>query len=212
MTMRPVYYTFSPDDEDTDGFANNVTAASGAAFTLITDETPDGLAHKVVITPSGAVTGNYTITGKDADGVETTETLATDAANAVTSARFYASDIVVTAPSGLGAETVDIGWADEFASQTLPLEIYLRNGALVGCQVTLSGTANFDIEDTMSDIRGDPNSPPEQADLTWLNDANFTAKSASLSAQLAVLARAIRLVINSYSSGAVLTLAIVTPR
>ena len=211
MTMRPVYYTLDLTDEDTNGFANDVTAASGAAFTLITDETPDGIAHKVVITPSGAVTGNYTITGLDADGIETSETLATDAANAVTSVNFYASELVVTAPSGLGAETVDIGWADEAVSQTIPLEIYTDRGT-VSAQVDLTGTANFDLETTLSDIRATTSPPPAQDDYLWLNDANFTAKTASLQAQLATTARAVRLVVNSYSSGALLELGLITPR
>ena len=211
MTMRPHYLTLDVADEDDNGFANDVTAASGAAFTLITDETPDGLAHKVVITPSGAVTGNYTITGLDADGNEETETLATDTTNAVTSVNFYASDLVVTAPSGLGAETVDIGWADEVASPTIPLEIYLQ-GDRPSVQVTVTGTIGFDVEVTNSDIRSSYSPPPNQADFDWLNDANFTAKSASLIASLATIARACRVVINSYSSGAALDVAIVTPK
>lgn len=211
MTMRPAYYSFDPADADADGFANDVTAASGAPFTLAATEVSDGLAHKVSLTPSGAVTGDYTISGLDADGEPQSEVLATDAANAVTSVLFYSELTSILAPSGLGAETVDIGWVDEFASQTIPLEIYLH-GIPVNCQVTLAGTANFDIEDTMSDIRASTSPPPAQNDFTWLNDANFTNKSASLSAQLAVVARAIRLVINSYSSGAELELAIITPR
>jgi len=211
MTMRPVYYTFTPADEDPNGFADDVTAAAGVAFTLLLAATPDGLAHKVVITPSGSVTGNYTISGIDADGVSTSETLATDTANAVTSVKFYASALVVLAPAGLGAETVDIGWADEFASQTIPLELYTDQP--ITAQVTLTGTANFDIEDTLSDIRASSSPPPAQATYTWLNDGGFTGKTASLAAQLALTAiRAVRLVVNSYSAGAVLALALTTPR
>ena len=211
MTMRPVYYAFAPAAEDTDGLAEDVTATSGEPFTLITDETGDGLAHKLVITPSGSVTGNYTISGLDADGQAVSEVLATNTTSAVTTVNFYASGIVVLAPAGLGAETVDIGWADEFASQTIPLEIF-TDSAHTSAQVTLSGTANFDIEGTMSDIRASYSPPPSQDDYTWLNDANFTNKTASLAANLATNWRAIRLVINSYSTAAVLNLAIITPR
>lgn len=211
MTMRPVYYSFAPSTEDTDGFANDVTAASGAPFTLAATEAPDSLAHKVVITPSGSVTGNYTISGQDADGVDISEVLATDTTNAVTSVNFYKTLDSVLAPAGLGAETVDIGWADEVATPTIPLEIFTDSGN-VSCQVTVSGTANFDIEGTMSDIRASYSPPPAQDDYTWLNDANFTNKSASLAADLATNWRAIRLALNSYSAGAELGLAIITPR
>lgn len=211
MTMRPVYYSFAPADEDTNGFANDVTAADGDPFTLITDETPDALAHKVVITPSGSVTGNYVISGIDADGQAVSETLATDTTNAVTSVNTYASGLVVLAPAGLGAETVDIGWADEFTSKTIPLEFYLQ-GDRPSIQATLSGTANFDVEVTNSDIRASYSPPPSQSDYAWLNDANFTNKSASLIATLATIVRACRLAVNSYSSGATIELAIVTPK
>ena len=211
MTMRPVYYDFAPAAEDTNGFANDVTAASGQPFTLAATVSGDDLAHKVVITPSGSVTGNYTISGLDADGQTQSETLATDTVNAVTSVNYYSSLTSVLAPSGLGAGTVDIGWADEFCSQTIPVEVFVKEGP-PNCQVTLTGTANFDIEDTLSDIRASYSPPPGQNDYTWLNDANFTAKSASLAVALAVIARAIRLVVNSYTTGATLQLAIVTPR
>lgn len=134
---------------DADGYANDVTAASGAAFTLAANDTTDGLGHKVVITPSGAVTGNYGISGNDANGYPISETLATDGANAVTSAKYYATDIVVTAPSGLGAETVDIGWAAASVSAWTFLERFgqfadaLRFGAIVN-----SGTPTFTVQHT----------------------------------------------------------------
>jgi hypothetical protein len=210
MTMRPHYLTLDVADEDADGFADDVTAASGAAFTLITDETPDGLAHKVVITPSGAITGNFTISGTDADGAEISEVLASDTSNAVTSLNFYVSGLVVLAPSGLGAETVDIGWADEVGSPMIPLEIYNHVGH-AAAQVSATGTIGFDIEGTMEDIRASSSPPTSQDDLTWVNDANFTAKSATLAGNLSTNWRAIRLVINSYSSGAALELSVITP-
>ena len=210
MTMRPKYLTFDPATEDTDGLANNVTAAAGVALTLAANDAGDSLAHKIIITPSGAIAGDFTITGLDADGQPQSETLASDTANAVTSAKYYSSVTSVLAAT-LGAETVDIGWVDEFASKTIPLEIYTDSGN-ASCQVGLTGTANFDIEGTMSDIRASYSPPPGQEDFIWLNDANFANKSASLSADLATNHRAIRLVANSYSAGAELELAIITPR
>lgn len=106
---------------DTAALANNVTAASGVAFTLAADETSDGLAHKLIITPSGSVTGNYTIASLDANGHAVSETLATNTTSAVTTAKYHAGSIVVTAPDGLGAETVDIGWtADSVSAMVIP--------------------------------------------------------------------------------------------
>lgn len=211
MAMRPVYLSFTPTNTSTSLFGSGLTAASGDPLTLAASAVADGFAHKIIITPTGSVTGNYTLTGTDADGQAQTETLATDTTNAVTSVNYYATLTEVTAPSGLGAETVSVGFTSAFVSRTIPLEIYLQ-GQTVNCQVNLTGTANFDIEDTMDNIRASYSPPPAQADYVWLNDANFTNKSASLSSPLAVLARAIRLAVNSYTNGAVLELGVVTPK
>ena len=194
-----------PATEDTDGFANDVTAASGAAFTLAATTSGDSLAHKVVITPSGSITGDFVITGTDSDGNTQSETLATNTTNAVTSAKFYLTLTSITAPSGLGSETVDIGWADEVSSKTIVLDTYAVNAC--SAQVKVTGTIGFDIEDTLQApfLRPDAGAftVANQADLAWLNDANFTAKTASLANTLAVPGiRAARVVVNSYSAGA----------
>lgn len=211
MTMRPKYLEFVPGAEDTDGFANDVTAASGQPLTLAATESGDDLAHKVIITPSGAVTGDYTITGLDADGQAQSEVLATNGVTAVTSEKYYLGLVSVLAPSGLGANTVDIGWVDEFVSKTIPLEIYNDIGH-TAAQVSLTGVATFDIEGTMSNIRASSSPPPGQEDFVWLNDANFTNKSASLAANLATNYRAVRLAVNSYTAGAEFSLALIIPR
>lgn len=211
MTMRPVYYSWAVASEDTDGIANDLTGA-GPWTPNVASGPNDGLAHQVSLTSAanlGAIT--ITVTGTDADGQAVTEGIAGPVGNTVETTKFFKTVTTISASSTLGANTLDVGWVDEAVSQTIPLEIYLHNG-YPNVQVTLSGTANFDIEDTMSNIRASSSPPPSQADYTWLNDANFTNKSASLSSALAVLARAIRLAINSYSAGATFNLAIVTPQ
>lgn len=213
MTMRPVYYDFAPSDADDNGIASALTGAGPwDSGDFITTTIPDGLAHQISLKSGANLSGiNITVTGLDADGQEQTEVLAGPSNNTVETTAYFSQVTSISAASTLGANTMDVGWVDEFTSQTIPLEIYLR-GLLPTCQVELTGTANFDIEVTNSDIRASSSPPPAQDDYLWLNDANFTNKSASLVANLATLARAIRLVINSYSSGAVLQLGIVTPR
>lgn len=211
MAMRPKYLSFTPADEDTDGIANDLTGA-GPWTPNVASSISDGLAHQLSLSSSANLSGiDITIVGTDADGQAVTETRAGPNNNTVETAAFFASVSSITAASTLGANTMDVGWVDEFVSETIPLEVYLR-GQTVNCQVNLTGTANFDIEDTMDDIRASSSPPPSQEDYVWLNDANFTNKSASLSAPLAVVARAIRLCVNSYSSGAVLELDIISPR
>ena len=200
--MKPKAITLDVADEDTDGLADGVTATAGTAFTLITDTPTDGLAHKIVITPSGSVTGSYTISGTYA-GRSVTETLATDTTNAVTSVYYYDSDIVVLAPSGLGAETVDIGWADEVASQPIPLDWRMKNFK-VGLDVNVTGTVNYTVQHCMTDIynigvTGD----------NWAAHDSLVTKTADAMDNYVIPVRATRLVFNSYSSGAEATFNIV---
>jgi len=210
MTMRPVYYSFTPSNVSLIGIAENLTGAGpwdSSDFTRT--DVPDGFAHFISLDSAANLSAiNITITGTDADNQVISETLAGPNAAPTETTKHFKTVTAVSAASTLGGNQLDVGWADTFVSKTIPLETYLHNGT-VQAQVTLTGIAGFDIEDTMSDIRQSPQ--VEQADYTWLNDANFTAKSASLSAALAVVARAIRLVVNSYTNGAVLELGLITP-
>jgi hypothetical protein len=212
MTMRPVVYSFTPDDESTTYFATGLTGAGPwdtGDFTL--SETADGLAHQLSLTSAANLSGiTITVTGTDADGRSISEAITGPNANTVESTNYFKSISAISAGATLGANTMDVGIVDEFASQTIPLEVYLTSQP-PSAQVVLSGTAGFDIEGTLSDIRASYSPPPAQGDFSWVNDANFTAKSATLVGNLAVSYRAIRLVVNSYSSGAELELAIITP-
>ena len=209
MSASPSYYNYTPAAEDTDGIANDLTGV-GPFTPNVANSAGDGLAHQISLTSAANLSAiNFTITGTDADGQVISELLAGPNNNTVETTKFFKTVATIVNSATLGANTLDVGWVDEFVSPTIPLEIYLR-GHAVNVQVTLTGTANFDIEDTMSDIRATPQ--PEQSALTWLNDANFTNKTASLSSPLAVVARAIRLMVNSYTTGAVFNLGIITPR
>lgn len=218
LTLHPSarsQYDFDPDTEDTDYFANDVTASAGNPFTLAATTTADTLAHKIIITPSGSVTGNYSITGTDADGRTQTETLATDTTNAVTSAKYWASLTSILAPAGIGSETVDIGFVDEFASQTIPLDA--ESGYPATVSVDHTGTANWTIQTTAQDIRELNLSAPfafsSQEDLFWFSDGNFTTKSADTNNSLALRGlTAMRFIANSYSAGAEVQMFVTQPK
>mgnify|MGYP001583286287 FL=1 len=168
--MKKMTLTGTSVAQDTNNIAAAVTASSGVAFTLITDETPDGLAHKLIITPSGSVTGNYGISSLDADGVAVSETLATNTTNAVTSAKYHATNFVITAPSGLGAETVSIGYTADSVSETVHPELNssITSGAFnigFGCTVG-TGTPTYTVQHTYDGI-------------TWFNHASVAAETTS---------------------------------
>jgi hypothetical protein len=143
--MKKITITGTSVAQDTNNIAAAVTASSGVAFTLITDKTPDALAHKLIITPSGSVTGNYGISGLDANGVAVSETLATNTTNAVTSASYYSTGIIITAPAGLGAETVDIGYTAESITDTRGIQPGGNIG--FGC-IVASGSPTYTVQHT----------------------------------------------------------------
>ena len=212
MTMRPVHKTYTVATVSTTGIATGLTGAG--PFTAFTASGPgDGLAHVISLTSSANLSGiNITILGTDADGVTQTETRAGPTGNTVNTTALFATITSITAASTLAANTMDVGWTAVSNGGTIPTEFYLQ-GAPTSCQVALTGTAGFDIETTLSNLHPAGATPSLQSAYTWLNDANFTGKSASLAADIAVKGiTALRLAVNSYSTGAVLVLSVITPK
>lgn len=212
--MRPKQLNFDPANANLTGFASNVT---GAAFTITTTATTDGLAHQVSIRNDSATNHSgktVTLVGTDADGRAQTEVVTGPAGSAtVESAKYFKTLTSATPSATIGADTFDLGWVDEVASQTIPLNWRAMTPATI--QVVVTGTIGFDIEATLQDIRNDGVAPftfTDQEDLAWFNEGNFTAKTASLTDDLLLPSyRAIRVVVNSYTDTAELQVFISQP-
>lgn len=198
--MRPIKIDIDPANVSTTHFGNGVNATGGTAFTLAATSCGDSLAHQLSFAPSGSVTGNYSVTGTDADGRAQAETVATSTTNTVESSKYWLTVSEILAPAGIGAATIDIGFVDEVASQTIVLNHYGNNAATVDLDVT--GTVSVTIQDTLDDIF-DPTVITDQNAVHWTADANFGTKSADVQSTLARAGiRAIRILFDSYTSGA----------
>lgn len=198
--MRPKTFDFDPANASLTGFLSNAT---GATWTLSATSSGDDLAHQVSIRNDSATDHSAKtaiLTGTDSDGRAQTETVNLPAGSAtVESTKYYLTLTTVVPSATIGADTMDIGWVDEFASKTIPLDHRAYNPASI--QVTVTGTINFDVEATLEDPFS--SSITDQSTLDWLNDGNFTAKTASLVDDLALPGvRAIRFVVNSYTDTA----------
>ena len=198
--MRPKTFDFDPANANLIGFLSNAT---GATWTLTATNSGDFLAHQVSIrndTANDHSAKTAILTGTDADGKTQTETVALPGVSATIESTKYFLTLTSVVPSAtIGADTMDIGWVDEFVSQTILLNHYANIAASV--QITVTGTINFDVEDTLENPFD--SSLADQSALDWLNDANFIAKTASLAANLAMTGvRAIRIVVNSYTDTA----------
>jgi len=214
--MRLKQFDFDPANANLIGFASNVT---GATFTLTANDSGDSLAHQVSIrndTANDHSGKTVTLVGTDADGRAQTEVVTGPGISAtVESAKYFLTLTSATPSATIGADTFDIGWVDEFASKTYGLDVYQDTPSVV--QVTVTGTINFDVETTLSDIQNTDGAAPfsysDQSDFLWLNDANFTGKTATLVDTLAKAGnRAMRVVANSYTDGAELQVIVTHPR
>jgi hypothetical protein len=204
--MRPRAFDIDIATVDLDGLANG---AEGATFTLTANDAGDGLAHRLSITGE-EVTDHSAKTcvwvGTDADGNAQTETTFLPNGTAtVETVKYYKTLTSCTPSATTGTDGMDIGWVDEVASQTIVLDAYAEHALHV--QVNITGTINFDIEVMSADpflkTAQAPFNWADQNSWPWMNDANWAGKTADTMANLAsVGVRAMRFIVNSYSSGA----------
>jgi hypothetical protein len=206
--VRPIFETFTPSAASLTGFASNVT---GATWTLTANSVPDGLAHQVSLR-NDSVTDHSgktaTFVGTDQDGAAQTETIAMPGASATVETTLYFATLTSVTPSAtIGADTMDIGYVDEFSSRTIPAN--WRGGeAVVG--TAPSGTINTSIQYTLDNIQGQPNTPAASRPYNWQEDTGTDVVNTSViaSTPFYTIPMAWRLIANSYSSGASVQLTI----
>jgi len=200
--MRPKRKTYTPAAVDTDGI---VAAATGATTPLTQARTSagDGLAHQLNITSAANLSGiTFTITGTDADGVTQTEAIAGPNATTIETTNYFLTVSSVAISATLGANTVDIGWVDEFVTPSLRLDTY-RN--YVGAEVIVTGTIDYTVQATLSDMRIRSEGAFQWSDCVDA-EIDLIAITAGVQWAFEPIPQAMRLKANSYSSGAVLNL------
>jgi hypothetical protein len=203
--MKAKNWNFTPANANLTGFASNMTGAG--PWTMTTTTSGDSLAHQASCrndTATDHSAKSLTFTGTDPDGRTQTETINAPGVSAtVETAKYWKTLTTVTISATINADTFDFGWVDEFASNTIVLN--WRKSLPASIEVDLTGTINFDIETTFRNPWASTNTDSES--LGWLNDANWTAKSADLLDDLALAGtRAMRFVCNSYTDGVIVNL------
>lgn len=203
--MRPKEFDVDVADASLTGFASNVT---GAAFTITTTAPTDGLAHQVSIRNDAATDHSaktVTLVGTDPNGATLTEVVTAPAGTATVESAGYFKTLTSATPSAtIGADTFDIGWVDEVSTQAIPLNWRSESGATIGVDVT--GTLNFTVQETF-----DPIQTQGFQGAAWLDITALAAKTADTTSKSTVGATAVRLIFNSYSSGAEAQMGVVQP-
>jgi len=192
--------TYTPANVSLTGFASNVT---GAAFTLTATSSGDSLAHQISIRNDSATDHSaktLAAVGTDENGKAQTETITAPGASAtVESAKYWMTLTSLTPSATIGADTFDIGWVDEFVTPTYPIN---WRGDSAAMNIGVTGTINYDVQQTFDDIQF------KTTPYTWSVDVAATQSGATATLPILYSAhpKGVRLLVNSYTSGATLTL------
>lgn len=172
---------------------------------------PDGFAHQLVITAAATETATATITGfyDIARHHPASITIAgPDATTAETSA--YLAVITQVAYDGATVGNVKLGFVDE-AIAIMPMDPGSNPSTI---EYVVTGTVDFDIEDTTTQIHKRNARHPfslSNAFNTWAWVSNSAGITASGNITLNSPVQAIRLKVNSYSTGAAVVLSAIQP-
>jgi hypothetical protein len=201
--MRPKQFDIDPANASLTGFRSNAT---GVDFALTATDSGDGLAHRVSIRNDSATDHSgktITLVGTDPDGKALTEVVTgPDTSATVESTGYFLTLTSATISATIGVDTFDIGWVDEVATQTIPIDARSSVSATVAIDVT--GTINYTGQETFSDIQAG-------AAAHWLPISALASKTADLTSSASLGSRAIRLVVNSYTDTAEIQMFVAHP-
>lgn len=198
--MYPNTIDIDVADASLTGFASNITGAG--PYTMTTTTPTDGLAHQVSIRNDSATDYSgqtFTLTGTDADGKTQTEAVTGPTGSAtVESSKYFKTLTTITASgAGIGSDTFDVGWVDEVVSATYLVDH--KSPYPVNILVDVTGTIDFTVQEYWGNAFASAN--PSQ-DSNWQNITALAAKTADTASVSQEGVSALRVVVNSYSSGA----------
>lgn len=199
---RIIEIDIDPIDVDADGITVAETLGGAGNFAITGALASSGsvtfdYARQLLQTAAGNETARtFTITGTDRDGRAQVVTMA--GVNATTAeTTTYWKTVTQIASDGATAGNVSFGTVDEVTSQTIPLNHYAAEAATVAVDVT--GTVNYTVQQAFQDVEAVLSAGN---DLTWYDVSALAAQTADLVSLITHRATAVRLVVNSYSSGA----------
>jgi hypothetical protein len=197
---KNILYTFATPSATF--FASNVT---GATWSLTNTTTGDNVGHLVIIKNNSATNHSgktALLTGTDENNDTQTETITLPTGSAtVTSTKYFTTLTSVVPSATIGANTMDIGiqTAGGAMSHWFPLNYRDRIGK-PSFVCTVTGTINYTIQQTQNNIFN-PILPTTFADI---DDTTFVSAATSQNGAYETTPTAMRIKINSYSTGATL--------
>lgn len=199
-------YTFAALDAN--GYADDV-AYAGGGYALTASTAGDGCEHPVTILGNAATDHSgktFTVAGTNADDVAISEALAgPNGVATVTTTLYFKTVTSVTVDATTGADTFDIGWTSLAHTPFVPLDIWINPFQVGVGAVVVSGSVNYDLQHTYDNIESA--SPA----LVAYNNATMAGKTASFDVGLTYPVKAIRLDVNSHTTGVMRFTVIQTP-
>lgn len=217
--MRTVTLNLAPTTASSTGLTAN-TDSSGTSVVLggaLTSNgvftSPDGMGRIITIKDSSSNTQSdvtFTLTGTDTNNDAISETITGPASGAtvVSTKYFYTISAVAVSIAQGGTEKVDIGIRGttlSAVSQVIPLNFYDEVAPEISVDVT--GTINVTVQQTFDSILTIKDS---SGAISWENITALTSQTADISAQTSIGAKAVRVIINTYSTSATVQVAIIS--
>ena len=195
--MRPNSITYTPAALDAAGFGNDLQDSAAGVFTLTANDAGDDLAHIVTILGNAATNHSdktFTLTGTDASGTAQTEDVTgPNGVATVSSTKYFLTLTGVVVVATTGADSFDFGWSGVMVAKPYPID--WRSPYAANVYVDISGTINFDIQQTFDNVLASETP-------SWVAITALDSKTADTYGNPAVGATAVQLLVNSVSAGA----------
>jgi len=200
-------WDIDPVDVDPDGIAEAQAVAGAGNLSLDGVLVSGGVytagdgdaARQISITSTGNDSARtITVTGTDADGRPQTEAIA--GPNTTSESAKYWKTVTQIAVDDATVGNISAGTVDELSTRTYMLNRHSPAGALVHLQVT--GTIDATVQLTAQDLQHGA-TIGDQEDIVWMNsqDTDLVNATANAIGNLDVGANAMRVLVNSHSSG-----------
>jgi hypothetical protein len=207
--MRRIEINMNLADVDDDGVLQNQTLGGAGNFVLngagvVSGEwvTPDLFAKQIGFASAGNISGvNFTISGYQDKNrtIPISETIAGPNNNTVETTNYFYSIQSVSASGAVGTNT-KAGPVDEAISQIIPIKRTSsdRSERHAGLTFIVTGTINYTVQQTNDNIQS-----PTDRTFNWLDssDTEVVGATASANSNYVEVPEAMRVKINSYSSG-----------
>ena len=208
--MRRIEINMDLADVDDDGVFQNQTLGGAGSFTLngagVTSGqwvTPDLFAKQIGFASTGNISGvNFTVSGYQDKNktIAISETIAGPNNNTVETTNYFYSIQSISASGAVGTNT-KAGPVDEAISQIIPIKRSYsdKSERQVGLTFIVTGTINYTVQQTNDDVQS-----LTDRTFNWLDtdDTNVVSATASKNSNYIAIPQAMRVKINSYSSGA----------